>query len=217
MKTKAPMKGLLAFSFHSASKSISTNLLISLVLAGGFLIVENAVLLAILVLILMLNLPMAIIMTLASKDGKWERYQLTMPIKRSDLLLMQYLSVLFATIVAAALLITVMGISTVLHDELFDYGFITIIINTAHSFGLPLLMTGVLFPLASSKIGAGREQSLLTVCMIAAMGVNVLVPNLGNMLGMSAEIFPVLIFAISVIIFIVSYYITRAMYAKMNF
>jgi len=217
MKTKIPMIGLLFFTFHATSRNLSVAYLLSLVVGAIFLVTGNPVLFLLFTFIVMLNVPMSIIMQMGSKDGKWERFQLTMPIRRGGLLGAQYLSILVAVVFSALLLLAVIGISVVIHEDMFKYGFTGALIEAAYSFGMPLLMTGLVFPLASSKIGQGREASVLSVCMLATMGISVFVPQASNWLGLSTNIITLALGAISVIVFIVSYFITRVLYAKIVF
>jgi len=221
MRTKNPLKGLLMFSFYSASKNLSASLVICFLLAAGTLISNSAGLSAALfgmfLFVTMLNIPMGVIMSMAAKEGKWERFQLTMPARRKDMICMQYLSVALTTICSTCMVVIVIGIATVTHDYMFNYGFIHALVESIYLFGLPLLMTGMCFPLATSKFGQGREHVILTISMLVSVGIMIAMPQLGFRLDLSMEMLSVLILAVSVTIFVVSYPITKTMYAKTDF
>jgi len=219
MRTKNPIKGLLIFTFFSVSKSLSTNLVICLLLAGGFLISGQVALYGMFTFIATLGICMSVIMGLASKEGKWERFQLTMPVSRSGLLLMQYMSVLLVAILGAFMLAIVIAIGTFMltHDVMFNDGLVRALMDASYLPGMPLLMTGVCFPLASTKFGKDRGGSILTISMLVSAGIMVLVPQAGYRLGLPIDIISALVLAVSVAVFVVSYFITKAMYAKSDF
>jgi len=154
---------------------------------------------------------------MGDKDGKWERFQLTMPITRSDLLRMQYLGMTIAVIISVALVVVTIGAGVFLQGEIFEDSFMTGIFMTLPSIALPFLMSGISLPLASSKIGRGREGGVLTLCQFAAIGIMLTTPWLVERFGVSLNVFGVLLVAASVLIFIISYFITRVMYARMDF
>jgi len=219
MKTNNPILGLLKFLFHSASGNFAVIFPICIALSFAFIVTGNSMFFVILVITAMLTLPMVLITNMAAKEGKWERYQLTMPIKRSDLIKMQYYGVLLTTMAAAAIIIATVGISIALapNQYMFEYGLARAIVGLMFSLGMPLLMVGLTFPLASSKIGKNRESSILSICMFFTLGVNMLLPRIGTWVGLSDEMIAVAAFGVSVLIFIVSFFITRMLYNKMDF
>jgi len=219
MRTNNPLKGLLKFLFYSASGNFLVIFPICILLSAIFLITGNSFFFMMLVITAMLTLPMMIITNMAAKDGKWERYQLTMPITRTHLLKMQYYGVLLISLIAALLVIATIGISIALtpNQYLFEYGFARAIIDSLFSLGMPLLMTGLTFPLATSKIGEERESSMLTISMFFTLGINILLPHIGNWVGLSTDMISVVAFAVSVLIFIISFFITRVLYNIKDF
>jgi len=218
MKPKHPIKGLLFCSFYTASGSLTLLLLALLVLSGAFVVTGAAFFFNISVIYATTVLPMQMIIGMASNDGKWERFQLSMPIRRSDLIRVHYISlVLVGTIVPLVFITALTGVGVVLHESIFDQGFASAMIGSVPAFGMPFLVSGLCFPLASSKLGKGREGAILSICFFFAIGIMMIVPQMQYWFNLSFNMIAILIAAISVLIFLVSYPITRAMYQKMDF
>jgi len=216
MKRKQ-MKGLLIFCFHAASGNVSLLLMGLLALSVIFLATGIAFFLNIFLIYAVTLFPMMVVTSMASNAGKWEQFQLTMPIRRHHLIQMQYTGLLFAIFVSAVFVIGITGLGVILREVVFEEGFVSALIGFIPSMSVPFLMMGVLFPLASSKIGKGRESGLMTICMLGAIGLTILLPQMEDWLGMSFNMVAVLFAAVSVCVFIVSYPITRALYGKMDF
>jgi len=217
MKNRSPIKGLLVYSYYASGPVVGANFLVCLIVAISFLFAGVNWGFQILVFMAGINLPMSAMIGMASKEGKWERYQLTMPIKRGQLIAMQYLTMLIVTALAVVLLATFVGASSILHDDMFYGSLIDTFLGTAHTFSLPLLMAGLVFPLASSKIGKDRETMVMLVCMTAAMAIHVAVPMIGYRIGLSVDIIPTAFLAITAAYFIVSYFISKSLYNKLDF
>jgi len=216
MKTKHPMRGLLTFSFHASLGNASLALLSSIVLLIVFLATGGVFFFNMLVIVSLLMVPMLVISSMGDKDGKWERFQLTMPIKRGDLLGMQYLSVVVSLLIPIALVIGAIGIGPLLHEAPFDSA-VSGILATLPALGMPFLMSGLFFPLATTKIGKGKETGLLTTCQFIAIAVILLAPWASERLSISFYMVGALIAAVSALVFLISYFIARVTYAKLDF
>ena len=218
MKTNHPMRGLLIFSFHAASGNASLVLLASIALAVIYLITGNQFFFSMMPLVGLLMFPMMVIASLASKDGKWERFQLTMPIRRGGLLGMQYLSVLGALIIAIALVVVTIALSIFLgNGALHGHDFVTGLRNIMLVLAMPFLMSGLCFPLASTRFGQDKGPAILTFCQFVAIGIILVAPWTSEQLGVSLHMIGALFLAASALLFIISYFITRMLYAKMDF
>ena len=214
MKRKNPMKGLLICSFHATSGNTAIVLFVALVLAVIFLIVDNVFFFGMLTLCALIIFPMLVMGALGA--GNWERFQLTMPIRRHDLLVMQYLSMVICAIIGVILVAITIGVSYALGvNSIFDDSIL--IIQTGSALGMPFLMAGVVFPLASSKLGKERAVGILTMSQFVAIGITMLAPWVGERSGLSFQMVALLIVAVSMLMFIVSYFVTRAQYAKLDF
>jgi len=216
MKQTNPMKGLLIFSFHAARGNVALLFLICIILGGVFLATGWLFFFNMLVIYSMALFPMLVIMSMGQND-KWERFQLTMPIGRSTLLGMQYLSVILATILPTLLVLVFTGLGVLLQGGAFDGGFGAAMLGIAPSFAMPFFIAGTSLPIASSKIGRGRESLVLNVSFFAAIGLMMFAPQIADWFGVTFGVLAFWIAAISVALFVVSYPITRVIYARLDF
>ena len=153
MNTRSPIKGLMIYSFHSASGNLTIILLVCLVMAIGLLITGNGQIYFWLGVIA-INAPVYIVIAgIAAKTGvMWKRFQLAMPIKRSDLVRFQYLQVIIASIIGLPLFTASASIAFILHEGYPDFSIAEALIIISPYFSMSLLMTGLFFPLACLKI-----------------------------------------------------------------
>ncbi|MCL2827387.1 MAG: ABC-2 transporter permease [Oscillospiraceae bacterium] len=218
MKTNNPMRGLLTFSFYAASGNMSIAALFTLAMSAALLITGNLTVYAFFVLVAVGTFPYTIMAAMGGKNApKWEKFQLTMPVKRKDVVASIYLSVLLATIAGLLLAGIILGIGFVLHEGLLEHVLQTAFAQFAYVFGVVLIMAGLLFPIASTKAGESRGEAVFTGCLFAAGFIMILISWAGG----RADILPWIIslsqVAIAVVVFVISYLLTKKMYAKMDF
>ena len=216
MKRKYPMKGLLIFSFYAASGNVALLFLVCLLFGGIFLVTAWEFLFSMLVIYSMALFPMLVIMSMGQND-KWERFQLTMPIGRSTLLRMQYISVVLATIVPTLLVTAVTGLGVLFQGDVLGAGFVMAMRNIAPTLAMPFFIAGTSLPLAASKIGRGRESLVLNVSFFAAIGIMMFAPQIADRVDLSLGMLGVWIAVVSIGLFIVSYPVTQRFYARLDF
>ena len=219
MNTKNPLRGLLSFNFYSASSNAVIIAILALVLAAVLLITGLPVMYNFFVMIAIAGFPYVIMMGMGGKTSyKWERFQITMPLRRSDLVNAFYLSIFLTSIVGIPLVAIITYLAYILHEGIFDKGLIITFFNfSALFFSMPLLMAGLLFPLACTKVGESRGEALFTLCLFPAVANSVFVPMLGSSLGLPEELLALPVLVLALLVFVVSYFILRQLYAKMDF
>ncbi|MCL2201615.1 MAG: ABC-2 transporter permease [Oscillospiraceae bacterium] len=216
MKRNSPIRGLLTFSLYASLGNASLALLGCIVLAIVFLITDNILFLSFLKMCGFLIMPMYVILSLGDKEGRWERFQLTMPIKRSSLLKAQYLSVVLSLIAPAIIVAITFGVRAFLQMEALEDDDVMHVLALA-ALGMPFFMAGIFFPLSSSKLGRGKEAPLLTICQFAALAILLIAPWASEQFGLPLAIVSVSTIAVSLVIFIASFFVTSAIYSKMDF
>lgn len=215
---KAPLKGLLVYLLYSVSGSLITVFLLSLILVLALLFTGNQLVYTLFSGIGIIGPPYVVLMSMGGgKYGKWERFQLTMPIKRSDLVKSQYLNMFLASLVGIPLVALVTGISFNIHATLFDYSLLTAYINITALIAVPLFMVGILFPLSCTKFGEDKQDGLTLVCFLISVALPTLITIAGGRSGLSEGIPSLLAFVLSIIVFTISYIITKNIYAKIDF
>ncbi|MCL2200026.1 MAG: ABC-2 transporter permease [Defluviitaleaceae bacterium] len=218
MKTRSPLKGMLAYSFYSASGNLSLVFLFCLLLGSWFLITGSPNIFMFFLLVA-ISFPPAVIL-LGGKGGmKWERFQITMPLKRKEVATANYLSIVIALIMGIVLIGIISSIGFALHENMLDLFVSAGLEMLTLYFALVLIATGLIYPLACTKPGKSKssEQALFLVCMLSAAGIFQLVSWVGNRAFLSQEIISLLQIVIAGIVFIASYLITRRIYAKLDF
>ena len=211
MNGRSQIKGLLIYSFQAARVNLAIILFACLGMAAGLLATGNSYL-YLYFGVFTINVPVYIVInTLGKTRAIWERFQIAMPVKRNNIATLKYLQVILASIIGIPFFIVVAGTTFVLHE-----GYPVFSIAEISPFvSISLLMAGLLLPLACTKIGEKSQEALFTACMFAA--VLVVQPIMGTRLGIPRNTAALLVFAISVIAFVISIPITKRFYSRKDF
>ena len=216
MRTNNPMRGLLSFFYYSSRGNASILLLICVALAIASLIINNDFLTNAFAGVAIGGLPYVIIIGMAGKNyPKWERFQLTMPVRRSQLIGSQYLCIFLASLVGLPFAVLVKIISFSLYE--FDYSLVAALFSHLTILAMPLVMAGVLFPIASTKFGKNKGEIFFAIGIVAAIGYTWALGWIGYRLDWSAELTSKIALGAALVIFIGSYLITKDIYEKTDF
>ena len=219
MNTKNPTIGLLVYAFHSVSGNLAVGVAVCAALAVALLVTGEEVFFLLLAMATLMGPSMMTLFSMAS-ISKWECFQLTMPVTRGNLVSSQYLQIFLSSLVGVAFLTVIAGIAMVVYSDLFAFfrfSYDTLNINLSEFWALPIMASGLMFPLASTRFGEKRETAIAIICFIAANMLINRIPQIGANLGFSAGIIWLLIIAVTLVIYIVSYFITRRLYAVRDF
>ena len=163
-------------------------------------------------------LPYLVMIRMGAKNQlKWEKFQVSMPLKRKNLVASFYLSILIATIAGFLLCGIVLGIGFVLHESLLEHAMDTAFGSVTYVIAIALLMAALLLPIGSTKFGENKGELFFTVCLAAAVGVALLIQWVGGRAEFPAAVISASQVIISAIAFVFSYYITSKIYAKIDF
>jgi len=216
MNTRRPLLGLLSFSFHSAKWSLALSLLASLAIGIFAIIREENALLFTFHYIAVGAAPYVVLMK-SEGIAKWEQYQLAMPVKRKNLASILYLNVLITSLLIIPILGVVWGLGFIINPDTMPTIIQNGYIHIAFAFGFILLLTAILYPLGCSKLGEFSEQGLFFVGMAVSGVMLGAFFGIGIALGLTLHVIALLIIIIPGIAFIASLYITRWLYAKIDF
>jgi len=213
MKTSNPMRALLMLTFFRTRNALLIGLVAPILLGLAFLASEQELLFMMFTIFCMSFLPMQVFGGLGDNEGRWERLQVTMPVKRSDLLKVQYISVLFVAVIGAVILTVGIGASSILLDEWFVNGFASAIGSSLHLYGMGFLAIGLMFTLSNfiPPSIAGLFGFMAPAIIVGA------VSGIDDDFGGSIYVLSTVILGVSVIIFITSYFLTKAKYKKIDF
>jgi len=217
MSTTNPIRGLLIYSFHAVSGNWAIALAVCIVLTGILLVTGDYAFFVLLGMAAILAPPILVLINMGG-ISKWERFQIAMPVTRSDLVSSQYLEIFLSSLVGIPFVIIVAGIAGAMHEGIFyDFTMIEAITVFSTFWVLPLLTAGFSFPLASTSMGEKREGAIVILSILAASVFTNMMPRIGEWQGLSSNNAILLMVVISLIIFVGSYFITRRLYAIKDF
>jgi len=216
MRTRNPLKGLLLYFLYSAGWKLVTIYLQSIVWGIAFMIFGGGWLHLIFGINAISGATFLIVSTMGNKEIVWERFQLTMPVRRRDLATSQYLSVGLAPLVGIPLFVIFTGLSSIWHEEVY-FTLPLVFISIAPFLSMPLIFGGLLFPLLSIPALEKKQEGFVGLFLVASVAIPQLVVMGAERLDLSMIVTSSLMLAISMVIFVTSYFITRKMYAKLDF
>jgi len=213
MTKNNPMCGLLTLTYFKTRSKILGGIIYSLVLGAAFLLSDIEMLKGMFVMSCMIYLPLQALVGMSENEGKWERFQVSLPIKRGYLLKAQFASLVFTVLIGAIILTVGIGASTVLHEMWFNDGFTSALLSSLHSYGLAFMAIGLCYLLS------------FIVGNFAAWMIAMLVPTIVQFtLTPIAEWLDIPIYALSaaalvcsILIFIASYFAMKKLFKTYDF
>jgi len=140
-----------------------------------------------------------------------------MPVKRKHLVSALFSAIFISSLIWIPVYGVVWGVGLIFNDvvvkAIFQGGFEAI----AFTYVVALLTAAILFPLACTKLGRRSKAGLMVVSMIVAFAVLGGIASLGIPTDLTNSAISLLLIAVSLVAFIVSMFITRGMYAKIDF
>ena len=206
------------YSFYSAKGNIGVAILAALAMGAVLLITGSTIVYNFFVLVAV-GIPAYLVMIKmgAKNQLQWEKYQVSMPVKRKNMVASFYLSILIPAIFGLLFCGAILGVGFMLHESIAEMLTETAFGQVSYVFGMVLLMGGFLFPIGSSKVAENRGEVFFSICLGLAIGVMILISIAGNGAGWSPAIISLSQVGISIVVFVVSYFVTRSMYDKHNF
>ena len=216
----SPLKGLLLYFLYDASGKLAILFfqaiawgIAFLIFGGGsfgpwlqFFFGVNAV----------MGVSMVVITGMGNREIDWERFQLSMPVRRRNLASSQYLSVGLAPIIGIPLFVLFTWLSSLFHEEVY-FTFLTAFVTIAPFLSMPYIMGGLVFPVYMLPVAEKLHEGLFPAVILVSVVIPQLVVGGANRWGWSMVVASVLMLAVSMVIFIVSYFITRRIYEKQDF
>lgn len=212
------MKGLIRNNFYSMENNIKISFIMALFSAAvSFFVKHDAFIQMIIAMQLFLFIVNAGASLHADEVSKWNRFELTLPVKSNDIIKAKYIS--FAILI---LLGVVMGSITAIYACVAN-GFSNVYsIFYGYEFGLTLSATtaGIMYPLML-KIGTEKNELIMILSAIAAAGLPVLLsailtPLTGEM-NMKHPLVGTVSSIFAVALFIGSYFVSVKIYRHKEF
>ncbi len=217
------MRGLFKNSYYKLIASLRLFMILVLLLAVAVIIFNNrndSLLIGFAGLGMVL-LPFTATIGLGKQGiGKWEKYMLTLPIKRSSIIknifLTQFLSLLLGILSVGI----VFALSFAIHGFLF-YRWLDVYMIFSVAITLSLIISAIFFPVsyADSK---GRTEAIgiislilgiiVVMCLITATRMLIVKPTDMQLIGMCIGFL-----SVSGILYLISYFITKNIFSKKEF
>lgn len=215
-KPKNTIKGLMLYLWYYAGGKLLILNLQAIVWGIIFLASGGLIIQVIFGLNAVAGATFVLIAGMGNKEIDWERFQLSMPVRRRDLASSQYLSVTIASLVGVPIFIIFTGLSSIWHEEIY-FTLSTVFINIAPFLSIPYILGGLVFPLYSIPALEKLYDGMFPAIMLISIAIPQVVVWVANHFGWSMIAASSIMLAVSVLIFIASYFITKKLYAKMDF
>jgi len=160
--------------------------------------------------------PAFVIMSKSEMKTKWEQFQVSMPIERKDIANVPYINILLALLTGIPIFTLISVIHFVMRENTMDFS-IQPFKLTFFIVGIVLLSAALFYPFAYTKFGNRSRKGLGFVCQLVAAIVNSLILIGGQGLLISDGVIASLNIAISGTAFIISLFVAREIYAKIDF
>lgn len=212
------MKGLIRNNFYSMENNVKISFVIALFLSAVSFFVKHSafiqMIIAMQLFIFIVNIGTSLH---ADEVSKWNKFELTLPVKHNDIIKAKYISflmlILFGIIMGSITTISVCIISGFenVHSIFYGYGF-----------GLTLSATtaGIMYPIML-KIGTEKNEMIMVLSTTVSIGVLVLVsailtPLTGE-INMKHPLVGIVSAIVALMIFAGSYFVSIKIYRHKEF
>jgi len=211
-----PLKGLLTYFWYYFNVKLTIVLIQVMAVAIAYLIFGHLWIFGIFSFYALSMMSVSILLTMGSKEVDWERFQLSMPVRRNDIAKSQYITVGGVPFLGIPLVILIYWLGSLLHEGAY-FELIPMFTMLAPSLSGPLTMCAIIFPLAVVPALEDKINSLFWPIVLISLVIPQLIILLGNNLGWSAIITASAILGLSIVLITISYFITVKLYSKIDF
>ena len=212
------MKGLLRNNFYGIVENVKIVIAVVMIFGIVLLITGEATLLPAFSLIAPPIIAVLMISCLRKESAsKWEKYKLTLPIRRKSIIESQYIS---HTIWSIAVF---MAFTVIIHgDQYFYYGFRDAITLVLGGGILAILIGAISYPLYYLW-GAEKTEVILVIGVIGSIGIVFILTMLvntfsdGNVSDTLYYISLVIVTAVTIIAYVSSYFISKFIFQKREY
>ena len=215
-RTLNPLKGLLTYFWYYLGNKFKIIFLQVILMGIVFLIFENLWVVALFNFNAITMGTVTVLTTMGSKEVDWERFQLSMPVRRSDLAKSQYISVGVTPFLGLPLFIIFNWLASFLHEDMY-FTILSAFTTAAPLVSSALIMCSLVFPLAMIPALENKIDALFWLIIIVSLLIPYSIVILANNLGWSTVATTSGMLIVSIVVFIVSYFVTRRLYAKSDF
>lgn len=219
------MKGLLKNNFYGIVENVKIALVFIFVFGMLLVITGNAAMLSIFSLISTPVIAVLIISCLRKESAsKWEKYKLTLPVQRKDIVKSQYMNHILLSIMGTILVAVFLFVTVMIHgNQYFYYGFRDAITLVLGGTILSVLIGVIAYPLYYLW-GVEKTEAIAVLSVIGAVAVVFCLSMFVNIItgnnGVSDFIYYislVWILIITIILFGTSYILSNLVFKKREY
>lgn len=213
------MKGLFLDNFYKTVGSIKLFAFLVLAVGIAVLVTGNSTTLELFVYIAITALSVNGVTGMRKDaDVKWNKLELTLPVRRSDIIKSKYISYLFWVLIGIVTASIFTALAVVIHGNVFFvYGFRDLSSLFTLGTAIALLVGALFYPLAY-LFGVDKSETLLVVSVIGSIGLAIFFIWIVNLDGMLSYYTRLSIFGfIAILIFFISYIITNIIFSRKEF
>lgn len=212
------MKGLFLDNFYKTIVGMKI-LLSTLFLIGAIIFgfVENQLIVHVYIFIIFLSVSVFVLSSIR-KDGdtRWNKYEITLPVKRKTIIQCKYLSFMFWIFIAFVMAAMFTGIVVLKGDKYFDFGMRDILTLFYIAISLVMQMSSFYF-VGLYSLGFEKSDIMVILSLIIAIGFSVLFVGILNTSNVGIETGRTILLGVSILLFALSYNITNLLYSKSEF
>ena len=217
------MKGLLKNNYYAAIANAKLFFIVTILLCALSVVMKSQMLLGAFVLLCMIGFSIISIVGLRKEiASKWNKYKITTPLKRVDIIRGYFLSHLLWLIVGMLIAGAGVAVSVILSGLLFDKN-IDIFNFYVLGIGISLFTGAFFFPLFFSRNGEERNEAFLAISLLCGIGIIAGLATLMNnvfptpMSNTQIIIAGIIIIAVAVFAIIISCFLTISIYRKRDY
>jgi len=207
----SPLRGLLTFTLYGIVKSLLPTLGLIAVI-GILAIVTGEPLIFSILMLGYLMIPVSVLISIG-KAEKWDRYQVTMPIRRKTLILAKIIPVVLSSIFGTLLVSAILWLAAQRHGDAFS----NLMQNVYTTFSISLLMLAIIIPLSTARWFQNKLGALMALAIIGSMFLMIARQLLVVTGGFTVSAANAILVTASALMLIAAYFITILRYAKTDF
>lgn len=206
------MKGIFLNHFYRMRSHMKLLLSLAVLVGGALLVTGNATLLELFTYIFIAQIAVSGIAGMHSDAASnWSKYELTLPIRRADIVKGKFLSYLAGVAFAVAVIGIFVCTTLVLHRETLHYDARQIASLVSLGVGIAI-MVGAFFFLLVFWLGVDKSDSMLTISMLAAVAFIVFLVQMVHPFAWQVGL---TVFNLThLLLFLLSFLICRARYCR---
>ena len=217
------MKGLLKNNYYATIANAKLIFVVTVLLCALSIVMKSQMLLMTFILLCMIGFSIISIVGLRKEiASKWNKYKITTPLKRVDIIKGYFLSHLLWLIVGMLIAGAGVALSIILSGLLFDKN-IDIFNFYVLGIGISLFTGAFFFPLFFSWNGEERNEAFLAISLLCGIGIIAGLATLMNavfptpMSNAQIIIVGTIIITIAVFAFAISCFLTISIYRKRDY